>query len=379
MVRMGLNESTGNALNDLCLVLPIELQEILEGLGAFYRQLPTTVQQGLDADDERNRAYLGTYFPRSFCEAGFLWSELLASLPVRERFQRKTTLRMASLGSGTGGDVVGALYALLDEGLRPERVIIHSFDGNPDALHKQRRILEALRDRKVFPFELEFECRPFVWGFDTAAFRGSCAELRRTLPGGYDLVQASKWLVEFYNRARREHGNLETAQGIVREYLQLAESLVDANGLVALADVTTADCGQWFPMVINRESIDYLNAGGHLKVVSPIPCAMRQGDCPSGRHCYTRRLFAVSSRFCLMDKSQLCYRVFAPMDFAQHITSRYRDIPYRVNWSRKPVCFRGVRQENASIVASGFSAYVRQPEPVARPKPVNPFLSQRRF
>ncbi len=361
--RMGLNETTGSAFPIPIWGIPAALDDILQGLGAFYRPEPVRVQQGLEADDERNRAYLGTYFPRSVIEWGLVWSELLAHSPVRRRFQAKETITIASFGSGTGGDVVGALCAIHDGGLTPRQVRIYSFDGNADALEKQRAILTELQRRGEFNFEMDFTCRQFTWGFDRESFRRSCEELAALLPHPVDMIQASKWLVEFYTFQRMHNERMDAAAGIVEDYLRFSENLVGADGLVAIADVTTADCGRWFPEVLNGEANDYLAQGGMLRAISPIPCAFRQGDCPSGHTCYTRRYFRVSSSFRMEDKSQLCYRVFAPMDFAQEIIRTYRNIPYRVSWGRKVDCKAGIRGNfiQGEVVPSGFSAYCRNP------------------
>ena len=221
--RMGLNEATGLACPVPNWSLPDVLDDILEEMGAFYRSEPQRVQQGLEADDERNRAYLGTYFPRSFIEWGLIWSELLAHPPVGRRFQAKETITIASFGSGTGGDVVGALCAIKDAQLTPRRVRVYSFDGNADALAKQRAIMTEVQRRGGFGFEIEFTCRQFTWGFDRESFRRSCDELAAVLPGPVDMVQASKWLVEFYNYQRIHNQSLDAARGIVGEFLRFAE------------------------------------------------------------------------------------------------------------------------------------------------------------
>lgn len=362
--RMGLNETTGLAYPIQTWGISAVLNDILEEQGAFHRPEPKRVQQGLGADDERNRAYLGTYFPRSVIEWGLIWSELLAHEPVFRRFQTKETITIASFGSGTGGDVVGTLYAIHDARLTPRQVRIYSFDGNADALEKQRAILAEVQKRGGFRFEIKFTCRQFTWGFDRESFRRSCDELAGLLPGPIDMVQASKWLVEFYNYQKIRSQSIERASGIVEEFLRFAERVAGSEGLVALADVTTSDCGRWFPEIMNGEAVGYLANGGSLRSISPIPCAFRQGNCPSAHGCYTRRYFRVSSRFCVEDKSQLCYRVFAPMEFAQDIIQTYLRIPYRVSWGYKVDCRGGARGNfiQGSIVPSGFSAYSRNPE-----------------
>ena len=361
--RMGLNEATGLAFPVPIWGIPDVLDDVLRGMGAFFRSEPMRVQQGLEADDERNRAYLGTYFPRSFIEWGLVWSELLAHSPVRRRFQAKETITIASFGSGTGGDVVGALCAIQDSGLNPRRVRVLSFDGNTDALEKQQDILAELNRRGEFNFEMDLACRQFTWGFDRESFRRSCDELAGLLPGPVDLIQASKWLVEFYTFQWIHNKRMDAARGIVEDFLRFTENRVEPDGLVAIADVTTADCGRWFPEVLNGEANDYLAQGGIMRAISPIPCALRQGDCPSGHTCYTRRHFRVSSSFRMEDKSQLCYRIFAPMDFAQEIIRTYQNIPYRVSWGRKEDCRGGIRGNfiQGEVVPSGFSAYCQMP------------------
>ena len=357
-MRMGLNEWTGSS-RSIVLRLPPVLDDLLASLNAGYSRMPMGVRQGLHADDAHNRIYLGTYFPRSFGEWGLLWAELLAHEPVRRRFLAKEEIDLVSFGSGTGGDVMGALYAIQNEGLPVRRVRIYSFDGNADALEKQRTLLDGLRRAGEFSFALDFECRPFTWGLDRVSFRQSCEELRAFLPAQADLVQASKWLVEFYNYQNTQCNNLHAAQGILSDFLRFAERLVAPTSMVAIADVTTSDCGRWFPTILNGESNDYLAQGGGLRTISPIPCAFQQGNCPTAHTCYTRRAFNVSSRFCVADNSQLCYRVFAPMDFANDITQSYKDIPYRVSWYRNMDCHRGTRGNfvQDGTAPSGFSAY----------------------
>lgn len=362
-IRMGLNESTGSYDSIIHPCLPTVLEDILAGMNATYSRMQMQVRQGLNADDAHNRVYLGTYFPRSVGEWCLLWAELFAHPPVRSRILPKSELTVVSFGSGTGGDVVGTLYAIKDEKLPTRRVRVYSFDGNADALQKQRNILESLQQAGEFPFELEFTCYPFIWGLDRDSFRRSCEELRGLLPAQADLVQASKWLVEFYNYQAIAHGSLEAATGIIRDFLSFVEDVVGASGMVAIADVTTADCGRWFPEVMNGEAVDYLVGGGRMRSISPIPCAFCQGNCPSAHGCYTRRPFRVSSRFCMEDNSQLCYRVFAPMEFSQEIISPYKNIPYRVNWGRSVDCRGGIRETilQGVNVPSGFSAYCRNP------------------
>ena len=334
--------------------LPTDVDVILKRMGAFYREECLRVRMGLDADDERNRAYLGTYFPRSFIEWATLWGELLSYQPVHAEFSRKRTIAMASFGSGTGGDVVGALYALMDAGLTPERVRVYSFDGNTDALDKQRRILAELRAKGTFPFELELECREYTWGLDAGSFEESCNRMRGMLPAAIDLVQTSKWLVEFYNRDRT------AAAGMIQNLLRFAETAVGPQGLVAALDLTTKDCGTWFPYLLNREAIAYLKAGGQLRTVTPIPCALTQGNCASGCRCFTQRKLKVSSSFGEQVPTKVCYRVFAPMKFASDITKTFADRPYYVavqSYSNDLMCHRGRRTIVGDRAPNGFSGY----------------------
>ena len=334
--------------------LPADVDDIIRALGAFYREECLRVRMGLDADDDRNRAYLGTYFPRSFIEWATLWGELLSYLPVHDVFSRKRTITLASFGSGTGGDVVGALYALMDAGLVPERVRVYSYDGNTDALDKQQRILGNLRAKRVFPFELEFECREYTWGLDASSFEESCRRMRDMLPETVDLIQTSKWLVEFYNRDRN------AAAGTIQNLLRFAETAVGPQGLVAALDLTTKDCGTWFPYLLNREAIAYLRAGGHLRTVTPIPCALTQGNCASGCRCFTQRKLKVSSSFGEQVPTKVCYRVFAPMEFASDITKTFADRPYYVavqSYSNDLMCHRGRRTIVGDRAPNGFSGY----------------------
>ena len=334
--------------------LPDYLDARLAQLGARYNPQHQVVRVGLNADDERNRDYLGTYFPRSVIEIRNILTELCSIPAIADAFAQKDVIRILDIGSGTGGSTAGAILAVvaaIDEDVPVE---VTSLDGNADALAKQRAILETI-DEKIpnplttnliqcaFPAEID----GFVQAFQAFA----------TAHGPrYDLVLFWKHLSEYYNT------NYAQANGLVRHALQIASTLLVPYGLCSVLDLTTTDNRvEYFAMTLNREANTYdASPGATMTTILPIPCARHARTC---RHagCYTQRVFRVNHRLRRNDCSKVAYRVFAPNNYAATIVTTFTNhAAYRVNAHRPgEACSGGIigaAGENCPSGHTGFFA-----------------------
>lgn len=75
---------------------------ILEELHATYHEEYFDVQYNLQNDEEKNKKYLGTYFPRSFKESYTIFEDIFTVL-IDYGFFQNDTLNILDFGSGTGG------------------------------------------------------------------------------------------------------------------------------------------------------------------------------------------------------------------------------------------------------------------------------------
>lgn len=181
--------------------LPPFLDDILLMMGARYEPNFRTVQVGVAADDSRNKAYLGSYFPRTVLENWNITHELFGNSEIKEAFLKKKVIRILDVGSGTGGAVVGFLLAINSDAdiSNSTQVVIHSVDANEDALNKQTYLIAQLLPHLRFSVAHSTETVEFPHQLNKFSVSFSNF-LDQRASDSYDLVLFWKCLCEFYNQ-----------------------------------------------------------------------------------------------------------------------------------------------------------------------------------
>lgn len=115
--------------------LPNWLYDYIFGhLKAEEKPNPREFCKNLDSDDEKNRIYLGTYFPRSFAESYCIHANMFGYEPYRTCLLAKDKLSVLSIGCGTGGDILGLVCAIARYLPHIKKLKIVAFDGNNIAI-----------------------------------------------------------------------------------------------------------------------------------------------------------------------------------------------------------------------------------------------------
>jgi SAM-dependent methyltransferase len=326
----------------------------LGGLGGVRARNRVGVRSGLAANDERQRAYLGTYFPRSFAESYSIFHALFANQHITRAIPAKRgVLSVLNIGSGTGGDTVGLLEAVAASGHRPARIDIHSVEGNPIALTYQRKIVETVAAMRGLNVQLI--THEVVFPTTRAGFEERLSQLLTTLPTSFDLVLTWKSLNEYY------HANLASAHGIYRAFLEILGPALAPRGLCALLDVADSvndDRVHWFPIMMNSEVKAYLQTpGATLGHVLPLSCANWAHLCTTPQ-CYTQRVFYVSHSQEACVECKTVYKIMAHREFAVTLTQHQRQgRRYRCNTAQpRQMCAQGtiVRIAATTTVPDGF-------------------------
>lgn len=332
--------------------LPGFVDDVLAELHAVHCPQHRIVRVGINADDTRNRAYLGTYFPRSVIESWNIFSELLSMPIVAAAFAQKDAIRILDIGSGTGGSTVGSLLALANAVCEGVPIEVTSVDGNRDALAKQQQVLDALAGSLPCSVLPSLWCHTFPTVLD--GFVDDFHRFAEERGAKYDLVLFWKHLSEYYNT------NAAEANGIVTHALRIASSLLVPNGLCCALDLTSSDNGvEYFSMTLNREANAYdMGPDATMTTVLPIPCARSSRDCRASQ-CFTQRVFAVQHRLCRNDISRVAYRVFAPRPFAATIVNTFTEHQaYKVNARREnESCGAGIIQTVGHHCPSGYTGF----------------------
>lgn len=337
--------------------VPPFIDDQLEAMGARHSPQRQGARFNFDSSPDRNRIYLGTYFPKTVIESWNIFSELLSVPVVSASFAQKDVIRLLDVGSGTGAAVVGMLLALRDWGRCQVPVEVTSLDINEDALAKQGEILESLRPE--LPFELHVDLRRVELPFDLDGFVPAFSSIAEQEGHRYDFITCWKCLCEFYNV------NFAQAQGIIRNTIQIASRMLVPYGACVLADVTTTDNGyEYFAMTLNRESNAHDQASdSRLRTILPLPCGRHSATCGQTA-CYTQRHFAVAHQLARGDSTSIAYRVLAPIPFADSITATFSNHPcYRVNAARPhEACLGGDIRSTGGTVPCGYTGFFAEGE-----------------
>ena len=288
-------------------ILPKWLHEyIFECLGAEEKPNPKEFCKNLHSDDEKNRIYLGTYFPRSFAESFCIHDNLFSYIFYQQSIEGKQKLAILSVGCGTGGDVLGALCAIAKNLPNITDVEIVAYDGNNIAIDYLVDLtsLEPLKTR----FNIEHKCVPLP-----ITCKEDLEHYMAYMGEGYDLVTSFKFVNELMDA-----GYLgRDAFKVVAELLapKLAET-----GVMTLLDVTDKHLGEWQSKNMNYGLCEFSKAHDEFRTLLPIPCHFKDASC-HGASCFTNKRFY--GTFTADDK--VVYRVMTRAGYANHLYPEMKD------------------------------------------------------
>lgn len=202
--------------------LPSWLDDYLfKHLGAYYKPEYGDLA-AIDWGVEQLRAYLGTYFPRSYVEAYSIFSQLFGG----GRWSKHSHLSVYDFACGTGGELLGFLRAV-DECLPHVACVeIKALDGNSNALSLLESILlEAQKHHRV-----EIVLKPSLVHIEDVY---DLSLLDEVVQDKYDVVMTSKAICEFVGK-----DCLEVQRAYV-EFLRVFGKKLKPQGVVVMTDVAS--------------------------------------------------------------------------------------------------------------------------------------------
>ena len=299
--------------------LPKWLYEyIFDQLGSEEKPNPKEYCKNLDSDVEKNKVYLGTYFPRSFAESYCIHENLFNYERYKQSIKGKTKFSIFSVGCGTGGDVLGVLCAIANNLPTINEVEIVAYDGNNIAIDYLMDLtsLDPVKRR----FNITSKCipLPIICREDVDYYLNSMGD-------NYDLILSFKFVNELMDA-----GILGNDAFLVLAHL-LASKLND-TGLLTLLDVTDVHLGVYQPKNLNRGLCAFSKAQSEFKTLLPIPCHFEDKKC-FGSRCFTNKRFYGS--FSFTDK--VAYRVIGRADYVDYLYDSMKDgFTYSRNLDNEP-------------------------------------------
>lgn len=209
-------------------VLPAWLDDFISGMGAFHSCGNRRYQYTLDLSESEEKVYLGTYFPRSWCEAFCIAGNLFRNgrymASLTDDLSKDPEINILDIGCGSGGEIIGLLDAIREYLPHSVRINVHAFDGSEISLGCMRKIAEAWRERFGAEINVTDRLRRIDSESDLAAMADEVSGIR------FDFILFCKT------------GNELISHKIISDpYMRVAElfsGLLKSSGLLLILDVT---------------------------------------------------------------------------------------------------------------------------------------------
>lgn len=208
-------------------------------------------------------------------------------------------LNICSVGTGTGGDLLGLILAIAKriEPLPPLQVV--SIEGNSAAHGVAKRIISAASEKLNISLDANFIDHEFV-APDPFSVVGDILPAH-SCP--FHFVVNSKMLNELDKR--------EISPNPYFEFVDAFCNVLDQLGTILILDITSKNgAGEtWTPYALNGQINEYLAQHESKKTLFPLLCNRFESDCGSSERCYTQNKIFVSYKSIENECSKICYRL----------------------------------------------------------------------
>lgn len=274
----------------------------------------------LNFDEELMKKYLGTYHPRSFIECNYIFNDIYQNNIIKEIFINKDEINILDIGSGTGGNLTGLLYFLLENNLLNKNICILSIDGNKEALKIQEKILN-----RFFKIDnIRFEQIPSPKEANTRdSFINFINNLLAERKINFDLITSFKIVNEFY----RKDFNLNCR--MYRSLLSILEPFLKDDGIILFADVTDTFQYQneyiYLSKPMSQEIHKFIKLNkSKLNILLPLSCAFNNPN-HELHDCFKQKIFDPSNPVYDNDKSKLFFVILMRPKYVERIISKIQN------------------------------------------------------
>lgn len=283
---------------------------IFRELKAEYSPNFKYFDNNLHLTHEDNLKYLGTYFPRSYAESFCIFDNLFQNDTVKKEYQEKDSLNILSVGSGTGGDIVGLITTISKHFANIRTMNILAVDGNSDAFTILLQIIEKAKQYLIKSINIT----PKVVVLDNLLATDfiSGSEI-------FDFILSSKMINEFISKGkgRLDNSYYDLTKGVL--------PLLADTGFYFLLDVTTkAEHSTFNPILMNRQINRVLKELPDFQTLVPLSCAVYENNCSVG--CFYQKVFSVTHTKRSNDKGKVAYRVISKKKFVNKIISNNNEL-----------------------------------------------------
>lgn len=247
---------------------------IHKDLEATFDICPNTVTLNLSNNSATNRNYLGTYFPRTCAEYFSIMENLSQHGVIYEKLAGCKSLNLLSVGTGTGGEVVGVILFLAKiRAKNMPKLYISYVEGNEDA----SEIFEAVITELAVHYGIYIELEGLNHTVDVFNGFPSFDDQR------FDLIVTSKFINELVNCYPQKQW--------YRKFLESYTDNLTKDGLMVMSDVTMPVHREFLPISMNKEIREFIKSHDGFNVILPVPCRAYGRKCRCS--CFTQSIVKI--------------------------------------------------------------------------------------
>ena len=285
---------------------------IYDEMGGSYEPDRNAFQNNLYSDEEKNRKYLGTYFPRSFTESYCIFYNLFDNPAYLETVKDRDSFSILSFGCGTGGDLMGLLEAIAEKLPWIKNIEVTAYDGNFNAIAMMKKIVDQPHLQSRFHIYPDYAPVPMENSEDFGLY---CNAIDKS----FDFIMSFKMVNELYR-----HHILPT-----KPYQNLLEALtpkLTGTGVMLLLDVPLKEKnGVNLPILLSFGMREFLRAHSEFEAMVPVPCHVKSRGC--NERCYLRTVFYGD----IFSSEKVTYCMLARTDMSKRVCNGIRNGKYVVN------------------------------------------------
>lgn len=272
----------------------------------------------IGSSEEDNLIYLGTYFPRSYADSFCVFEYLFSNEEYQNLISQKKTLKLLSVGCGTGGDIIGVITVLLKHSHYLDNIDVDVIDGNEYALGILERILDKFKEKSKKHISLKTSLQ-VIDTFDSV-------DLSALRYSSYDFILTSKMIGEVISAG---HGLKDDSY---YKFGQAFLPLLSENGVCMILDVTTKPSNNSFfnPELLNKQLNQLLRDMPEFQSILPSSCAKNGADCFNPR-CFQQNEFSVSHSHRSNDKCRVVYRLVGTKSLCDAINFTFEETEHNDN------------------------------------------------
>lgn len=237
--------------------------------------------------------YFDSSFPSTFLAGYKIVSNLLNNKVVQERYADKNTIKIADIGCGSGGAIIGTITAI--NLLLPsiKNIELYAFDFNINALDVLRECLKACPNNKVN--KLELKQVQFVPKSTGNALEYTFEEFDKDIlkEDAFDFILCFKMVNELISPLNKQGFEAGAYYNIV----QIATKHISEQGFFILLDVSMSNekdekgkpkDNTHYAHLLNKGVNIFLQKNAAYKCIIPIPCAI-VSKCQA-EYCWIQRM-----------------------------------------------------------------------------------------